>query len=367
MSLRRVLAIAKRIIRQFSHDRRTLGLIVVVPILLLSILGALFKTTPTFEVGFVNQDAGVQTPLGNQKLSQKVEGLLEDTDNLKWRKESLEEAKGDIESDSLDAYVLLSENFSQNVSKGKAPVISVVLEGSDPNTSQQILAVLNQTLTGFFSEQKPADIKVEYRFGGPSFDSLDYFAPVFIAFFAFFFVFLLTSVSFLRERAQGTIERLFASPVNNAEIVLGYFLGFLIFATVQSLIVLLFTIYVLDVHFIGNIWFVLLIELILVVGSVNMGIFLSAFAKNELQVVQFMPLIIVPQGLLSGLIWPIKSMPPLLQWISYAMPLTYANDALRGLMIRGVSLAQVSFDIYVLAAFALLMIILAGLSIRRGV
>ncbi|HEX7456178.1 MAG TPA: ABC transporter permease [Candidatus Nanoarchaeia archaeon] len=367
MSPRRVFAIAKRIIRQFVHDRRTVGLIVVVPILLLSILGALFKTTQVFEAGLVNQDQGVATPLGFQRISQKALDSLEGSESLTWHKLSLEEAKKDLEEGSLDAYVLLPKDFSQSVTEQKKPQITIALEGSDPNISQQTLGLINQNLARALAGQQLAEIKVEYLYGGEEFTSLDYFAPVFIAFFAFFFVFLLTSVSFLRERAQGTIERLFASPVNNAEIVLGYFLGFLIFATVQSLIVLLFTIYVLDVHFIGNIWFILLIELILVVGSVNMGIFLSAFAKNELQVVQFMPLIIVPQGLLSGLIWPIKSMPPLLQWISYAMPLTYANDALRGLMIRGAGLSKVSLDIYVLVAFALLMIFLAGLSIRRGV
>ena len=96
MSLKRSIAIAKRIIQQFVHDRRTLGLIVIVPILLLSILGALFKTTPTINVGFVSQDTGMQTPLGNQKLSQRIESLLEDTDNLKWHKENLEQAKSDI-------------------------------------------------------------------------------------------------------------------------------------------------------------------------------------------------------------------------------------------------------------------------------
>ncbi|OGY25973.1 MAG: hypothetical protein A2Z24_02545 [Candidatus Woykebacteria bacterium RBG_16_44_10] len=367
MSLKRTLAIAKRIVEQFIHDRRTLGLIVIVPLLLLSILGALFKTTPTIDVGFVNQDAGVETPLGNQKLSQRVDGLLEDTENLKWHKESLEQAKSDIENGSLDAYVLLGKDFSQDISQGKSPEVLIVLEGSDPNSSQQILGLLNQTMIGFFSEQKPADIKVEYRYGGSDFDSLDYFAPVFIAFFAFFFVTMLTSVSFLRERSQGTIERLFASPVNNAEIVIGYFLGFLIFALIQSLIVLLFTIYVLDVHFLGNILFVFLIELILVVGAVNLGIFLSAFARNELQVVQFLPVIIVPQALISGFIFPIKSMPVILQWCSYAMPLTYANNALRDIMIKGKDLASVSFDIYILTAFALLAIFLAAVSIRKGV
>lgn len=367
MSVKRIVSIAIRIIKQFRHDRRTVGLIIIVPLLLLSIIGALFKTTRVFEIGFFNQDKEIATTLNREKISKEIEDNLKDSDELKWHKINLEEAKEELENDKLDAYVLLDKNFSADIFAGKTPQISVVLEGSDPYVSQQILGLINQRLLSSFPKQKQAEIKVDYFYGGEEFTSLDYFAPVFIAFFAFFFVFLLTSVSFLRERSQGTIERLFASPVNNAEVVAGYFLGFLIFALVQSLIVLLFTIYVLDVHFVGNIWYILLIELILVVGSVNMGIFLSAFAKNELQVIQFIPLVIIPQGLLSGLIWPIKAMPPLLQWISYAMPLTYANNALRDLMIRGFGLEKVSFEIYVLAAFALLMIVLAGVSIRRGV
>jgi ABC-2 type transport system permease protein len=367
MNTQRTLAVAKRIVQQFIHDRRTLGLMVVVPLLLLSILGALFKTTRVFEVGFVNQDSGVNTPLGNQKLSQEIEDSLKNSDSFVWQIKNLNDAEAELKNNSLDGYVLLGKNFSSDLLNKKLPTINIQLEGSDPNSSQQVLALINQNLTNLFASQKPTEIKVNFRYGGEKFNSLDYFAPVFIAFFAFFFVFLLTSVSFLRERNQGTFERIFASPVNNAELVAGYFLGFSLFALIQSVIVLLFTIYVLNVHFLGNIWFVFLIELLLVVGSVNLGIFLSSFAKNELQVVQFIPLMIVPQGLLSGLIFPIKAMPAILQWLSYAMPLTYANNALRDIMIRGKDLASVSFDIYILSAFAIAMIVLAAISIRKGV
>lgn len=367
MSIQRTLAIAKRIVQQFVHDRRTLGLMVVVPLLLLSILGALFKTTRVFDVGFVNQDSGIVSPLGNQKLSQKIEDALKNSTTFEWQVKNLEEAENGLKNGSIDGYVLLDKNFSSDLLNKRPPTITIQLEGSDPNGSQQVLGLINQNLTALFESQKPADIKVDYLYGGEKFNSLDYFAPVFIAFFAFFFVFLLTSVSFLRERNQGTFERVFASPVNNAEIVLGYFLGFSVFAFIQSIIVLLFTIYVLNVHFLGSIWFVFLIELLLVVGSVNLGIFLSSFAKNELQVVQFIPLMIVPQGLLSGLIFPIKTMPTILQWLSWAMPLTYANNALRDIMIKGKDLASVSFDIYILSAFAIAMIVLAAISIRKGI
>jgi ABC-2 type transport system permease protein len=141
----------------------------------------------------------------------------------------------------------------------------------------------------------------------------DSLAPLFVGLFAFFFIFLLTSVSFLRERSRGTIERLLISPLSRAELVLGYVLGFTIFAVAQSLIILLYVIYVLQVHYAGNLGLIFLITLALTVGSVNLGIFLSTFARNELQVIQFIPLVLVPQALLGGLFWSVNSLPVVLK------------------------------------------------------
>ena len=106
-------------------------------------------------------------------------------------------------------------------------------------------------------------IQLEPRFlhGGPQFDQLDYFAPTFIGFFAFFFVFLLTSVSFLRERLQGSIERLIVSPLDRKEIVLGYMLGFTLFATVQSIVMVIFTVAVLRIHYAGELWLVVFLKI----------------------------------------------------------------------------------------------------------
>jgi len=208
-------------------------------------------------------------------------------------------------------------------------------------------------------------MKIEYLHGGPEFSSTDYLAPSFIAFFVFFFVFLLTSVSFLRERMRGTMVRLLASPITRAETILGYMLGFSIFALVQSSLVLLFVIYVLKVHYLGNISIVLLVELILTVGAVNLGIFASTFAKNELQVVQFMPLMIVPQVLLSGMLIPLETMPPILQKLSYAIPLMYANTAMKAVMVKGYNLSQVWPELMVLAGFAILLTVGSAAALRR--
>ena len=196
---------------------------------------------------------------------------------------------------------------------------------------------------------------------------LDYIAPALLATLALFFSFLLTGISFLRERSQGTMERLMVSPVSRLDMVVGYLFGFFIFALLQTLIILLFTIYVLDVRYYGNLWQIFIFQIVVITGAVNLGIFISTFARNEFQMVQFIPLMLFPQVFLCGVIWPVEQMPDYLQWLSTILPLTYAVDGLRDIMLAGKSLIDVGFELGVLVGFAVVISILAAITLRRGV
>lgn len=200
----------------------------------------------------------------------------------------------------------------------------------------------------------------------PESNVLDYIAPALLATLALFFSFLLTGISFLRERSQGTMERLMASPVSRLDIVVGYLFGFFLFALTQTLIILLFTIYVLDVHYYGDLWQIFIFQIVIIAGAVNLGIFISTFARNEFQMVQFIPLILFPQIFLCGVIWPVEQMPDYLQWLSRILPLTYAVDGLRDIMLAGKSLLDVWFELSVLVGFAVIISILAAITLRRG-
>jgi ABC-2 type transport system permease protein len=207
----------------------------------------------------------------------------------------------------------------------------------------------------------------QYLHGGPQYTFNDSIAPVFIGIFSFFFVFILTSIAFLRERSQGTIERVMASPMTRSELVMGYISGFILFAVVQALIILLFVVFVLQVHYSGNLALVFLVTVLLAIGSVNLGIFLSTFAQNEFQIVQFIPLVLGIQIFLSGVFWPIVQLPAVLRPVSYILPLTYANDALRGVMLKGDEIAGIAGQLAALLIFALLMIMLSALTMRRQI
>ena len=108
----------------------------------------------------------------------------------------------------------------------------------------------------------------------------------------------------MRERSQGSLERLMASPVSRLDIVLGYLFGLFVFALLQTLIIFFFTIYAFGVTYRGDLWQILIFQLVIIIGSVNLGIFTSTFACNEFQVIQFIPVIILPQVFLGGILWP---------------------------------------------------------------
>jgi ABC-2 type transport system permease protein len=191
-------------------------------------------------------------------------------------------------------------------------------------------------------------------------------APGILATLIFFFGFLITGISFLRERTQGTLERLMVAPVSRMDIVAGYLLGLVLFALLQTLIMFFYMVYVLDVTYNGDLWQILTFQILMGIVAVSMGTFFSAFARNEFQMIQFIPLVIVPQIFLSGLFIPISQLPVVLEWISKFLPLTYGVEGIKALMQTGQSLLDVGKDIGILAAFAVGFLVLASLTLRKA-
>jgi ABC-2 type transport system permease protein len=211
--------------------------------------------------------------------------------------------------------------------------------------------------------------QVHYLYGGPGFDTLDYFGAAFIGLVVFFLVFVITIVAFLNERSQGTLERLMASPLRRGEIVVGYMLGFTVLAFIQSAEVLVFSLAVLKVHNQGNVLLIFAIEALMALTAVNLGIFLSMFARTEFQAVQFIPLVIVPQVLLSGILFPVSTEPGPLQVVSNVLPLTYAVNGLRDVMVKGADLtwASLRLDTGVVAGFCVVLIVAGVATLRRRI
>ncbi len=209
-------------------------------------------------------------------------------------------------------------------------------------------------------------ITTRYIFGY-DLEMIDTIGPAILGLVVFFFTFIIAAISFLRERTLGTLEKFMVSPLSRVEIVSGYILGFCLVAIIQSATTLLIVIYLFGVPMRGNPLDAFAIILLLGAGALAMGSFVSNFARSEFQVVQFIPIVIIPQIVLCGVFWPVQSIPGFLRPISNVLPLTYASDALRAIMLKGASLSQILPDLIFLGAFFLLMFIAATLMLKREV
>ncbi|HCW51197.1 MAG TPA: hypothetical protein DGR79_03895 [Clostridiales bacterium] len=392
-SLGRIGAIAARIVRQFRRDPRTIALVFLAPALVMTLLGYVIteKTTPV-ALGYADLDEGVLVGGRALRLGTLLRDLLADEGLEVHDYADAARLETDVRQADLRAGVVVPPDFTARLLAGEGfEGLRLLLEGSDPVLSADVarrfgaavqalpraaLARLQATAPPGVPPEVPADPArlappgqpaVEYAHGGPDLGTLSYFAPGYVALFAFFFTFLLTSVSFLRERSSGTMERLLASPVRRGEIVLGYLLGFGLFALAQSLIILLYAVYVLGVRLAGSLASAFAVEALLVAVAVLMGIFFSFYARNEFQVIQFIPIVIIPQVVLSGFLTPLETMHEPLRWLAHAMPMTYANRALRAVMIRGWELGTVTADLAALAGFVVLFTVLASGMIKRQV
>ena len=150
------------------------------------------------------------------------------------------------------------------------------------------------------------------------------------------------------------LDRSLASPASEAEVVFGYGLALGIIGLLQSIVVMIAAIVIFDITIVGNVLTALFIILLIAFGHQGLGILLSSAAKNELQAVQFIPLLIFPSVVLAGLFWPIESIPQVLQPVSYFIPLRYGIDAERAVMLRGWGLGEVWFEVLVLVVFAVI-------------
>lgn len=334
----RIRALALRIIRQFVRDKRTLALLFLAPLLVLTLLHFVFDGQPIkLDIGTVDVPA------------QLSERLKSDDVNVAAYPDA-NQAKQALEEGKLDAVL--------SVAGGKP---SILLEGSDPSVSKAVMLVIQQTMQAGSQAVQP---EISYLHGKEGMSAFDSFGPVLIGFFSFFFVFLLAGVAFLRERTTGTLERLMATPIRRYEVVAGYLTGFGVFTLVQAALIAWYSIGVLGLYMEGSIWLVLLINLLLTLTALTLGTLLSSFAGSEFQIIQFIPLVIVPQVFFSGL-FSLEAMLPWLQKLSYIMPLYYGADAMRGIMIRGEGLADIQGDVYILIGFSVVFALLNVFALKK--
>lgn len=192
---------------------------------------------------------------------------------------------------------------------------------------------------------------------------LDQFGPLLVGLFPLIVMFLVTSVTTLRERQSGTLERLMTTPIGRADVVVGYALAFGLVAVVQALVLAGFAVAV-GMEVAGDLWVVVLVAVLDAVLGTALGLAASAVARTEFQAVQLMPVIIFPQLITCGLIMPRDQMPAVLEAISRGLPLTYGMEALQQLA-AGAGFADVQGAIAVVVLFIVGALAVGATTLRR--
>ena len=293
----KLLAMIQRVIIELLKDKRTLALMFLAPLLVLTLMYFIFNS---------DEDTTLTIGVDHSVSTQITEGIK--SDDVKFKDfPSNQHIKSKIEHHHLDAFIYQNNQ-----------TIHVTYTNEDPSKSASIKQLLHQSiqkdkmndikkvmvsLPQSAKNKDAKDIQLEntYLYGDEHSNYFDKMFPILMSFFVFLFVFLISGIA-----------RVLATPIKRSEIVFGYLIGYGVFAIIQTLIIVFFSIYLLNINLAGSLTYVILINILLAIAALVMGIFISTFANSEFQMVQFIPIVAIPQVFFSG-IFPLENMSP---WLS---------------------------------------------------
>lgn len=328
-----------RILNQLRHDKRTLALIIFAPLLLLTMIYFILDSSTTdLTVGIVNAP------------QQYMDNLYEN--NIKTVRCTESEAMQMMEHKEIIAAIEMTGGE-----------LYIKLDGGNSTKAETALASMEAAKKNMMPSSERYDLKtdVKYVYGASDLSTFDNFGSLLIGFIVFFFTFLISGISFLQERTTGTLEKLLSTPIKRWEIVTGYVLGFGVVSVIQAAIITFFVIYILDIMMVGSLWLVLLITLLSAMVALAFGILMSTAATSEFQMIQFIPIIVVPQVFFTGLF----DLSPEWTLVGKFMPLYYVADALDKVMIRGSGLGSILPDVLILLSLTILCMAINTILLKR--
>ena len=334
--------IAMRVIRQMRGDKRTLGLILFAPLLMFTLIFFLLSDSsyvPTIAVDQSAVPSQVVAALETQDVHLVDLGTLSyDTENQLL-----------VDDKTIDMIVarsgLIIDTYILEPTVKSAQAIKA-LQSAVSSLSQQMITIRSHVL---------------YNDGASTFQSLGF---VFLSFLSFFFVFVISGMTLVRERTGGTLERLLMTPIKRWQVMTGYTLGYGVFAAIQSVLVVVFVLFVLQLPCAGNVGLIFAIMLLNAMMAVLFGAMASIIAATEMQVAQMIPVLVVPQVFFCGLI-PLDTIPFGLGNIGYITPVYYSAEAIRRVMIEGAGFAGIWLKMLALVGFIALLLTINTLALKK--
>jgi ABC-2 type transport system permease protein len=348
---------------QMRRDRLTLGIMVGVPVIQLLLFGFAIQTDVRHIPTVVLDDS--RTP-----DSRTVIAAFENTGNFRI----LAHVDG---RDALDAWIargdaqagiVIPYDFPRHLARGTTATIQVIVDASDPLSSQAALAAAagvaqmrNLAILSAAAGRRgglPLETRVRPRYN-PGLRSPNYIVPGLVGVILTITMVLVTAMAIVRERERGTLEQLIVTPITKTELMLGKIAPYVGVGLVQMTTVLLLGRFVFDVPLTGNVLLLYTIALVFIVASLALGLFVSTLVRTQQQAMQASFFFVLPNILLSGFMFPRQAMPVVFQWLGALLPLTHFLKVLRGILLKGVGVTELWHEMAVLLAFAAGLIALA--------
>ncbi|MFD2829185.1 ABC transporter permease [Corticicoccus populi] len=387
----RMFVLIRRIFKQVIRDKRTMALLLIAPVLIITLLNYIFPDPDdSVTIAVVNVDNNIVEVLKENDVIIKEENSIDTADYLKAgnanavleekeeeftltilndnpmeegsaiqeSSQAVTETKLNQFSDDIDGLLSNVNEMTENINRVLETLPEAYREDININTEMNIPDTFDTE--EFSADQNP--VSVNYIYGDENHTFFEILNPVLISFFVFFFVFLIAGMSMLKERSSGTLEKLLSTPIKRSEIVLGYLFGYGIFAVIQTAVIISYSVYILDMEIAGSIISMFIINIFL--SFVALGLLLSTFVNSEFQMMQFIPLVIVPQIFFSGML-KVESMENWLQWFAPFMPLYYAGNAMIDVVLKGYTLSDILIPLSFLAGFIILFTLLNIIGMKR--
>ena len=331
--------------RHILRDKRTMLILFGMPVVMMLIFGfAITTDVKNVRTVVVTSQMDLQTQREVERLSQSEYFTITQTVNTPKDAELL------IRNQKADMAIVFAPDFAS-----KHRGIQIIVDGADPNMAQQWTNYATNVITNM-----PGGVVNAKLLYNPQMRSAYNFVPAILGMLLMLVCAMMTSISIVREKERGTMELLLVSPVRPLMIMIAKVVPYLVLAFAILTTILLMARYVLDVPLAGSIVWIYVISTIYIILALSLGLLISTIATTQLMALLLSAMVLLmPIVMLSGMIFPVESMPEVLQWIAALVPPRYYIQAMRKLMIMGVDISNVVREIYILSAMALFLLIVA--------
>lgn len=370
-NIKRTIAVIKKEFYQIKRDKRTIAIILLMPIMELLLFGYAASTSVDHISTVVyNNDIGTESRelLDNFTNSQYF--------NMNYMAHSMSDVQKYIDDGYAKAGIVIPPEYSKNIKSGKTAQIQLIVDGSDPTTAQTILSSAGSVVQSMSVKivgtpssntmSQPLDLRSRVWYNADM-SSINFNVPGLIGVILQTVTLMLTSFSIVREREKGTMEQLIVTPISKMELMVGKIIPYVIIGFIDIVLALVLSIFWFKVPVAGSIALLLFFSVIFLFSALGIGLLISTVSKSQLQAMQLSMFMIMPNILLSGYMFPREAMPKIIQVISNVFPLTYFIKVLRGIILKENGFSSLKNEFIILAVFGVAVLSIATFKFKKKI